>query len=434
MFHIVYLLIIFSFAVHAQSITYQELLNSATKHSIKLKIFKSDEDIESSKVNSLYEKYYPTLSLSYNTEYNKDLDESSSATESFGDSIVISGTKYKSSLSLNLNHELYNFGTTEDSIEIAKKEVQIKKFTWCDEEIKLHQSILDTYSSAIKSKTKQNIKEKILQVHKKLFEVKQRLYKAGKYSKIDLGDEAITILDIEKELDMLELQYQEEILNLSKLSYIKLDAENTKLMDIGVINTDNLVYSFENSASWYKYDQKLQQKVQELDMLNHSLYPTLTMYGNYYMYGSDEHNAYDSYDNIKKNSWKIGLAVRFNIFEGFKYSNTSQRLKYELLRIKQEKKLYQREYEYTSKIKQTKISNLNNLTDIENKLYLKTHEKMDMVNRLREALQIDSVSELKTFIQTLQRELNLELQENEVVYEKASLDILHKGLAQCTQH
>lgn len=428
------LLLLFTLNLQAQTVTYQELLQSASDKSIKLKMFKSDENIESSKVDALYAKYYPTLALSYNTEYNKDLNGLPSGTESVGDSIITSGTKYQSSLSLNLNHELYHFGTTEDSIFIAKKEVNIKKINWCEEEKKLHQTILDRYSSAIKSKTKSSIKEEMLQIRQNLYNIKQRLHKAGKYSKLDLGDEAITIIDLEKDIELALLQYQEDIIHLSSLSHVELDEKSTELMAIGFNHSDHLTDDFEESALGHKYAEQVKQKEQEILMLTHSQYPTLSMYGNYYMYGSDPNDAYESFDNIKKNSWKLGLAIRLNIFEGFKYSSTSQTLRYELQRIREERDLYKREYEYNAKTKQSKISHLKTLEDKDENMYDKTTQKVNMMNRLRDSHQVDSISELNTMLEALERKLNLKIQQSDMAYENASLDILFRGAAQCTQH
>jgi len=397
-------------------------------------MFKEDVNIESSKVETLYAKYYPTLALSYNTEYNRDLDDLPSATESVGDSVITSGTKYQSSLSLNLNHELYHFGVTEDSIGIAKKEVSIKKLNWCEEEKKLHQTILDRYSSAIKSKIKINIKDEMLKTRQELYKIKQRLYKAGKYSKLDLGDEAITIIDLEKNIELAQLQYQEDIIHLSSLSHLELDEKNTELMLIGFNNFDCLTDKFEETALGHKYAQQVKQKEQEILMLNHSQYPTLSAYGNYYMYGSDQNDAYESFDNIQKNSWKLGLAIRLNIFEGFKYSHTSQTLKHELQRIKEERDLYKREHEYNAKMKLSKLSYLKTLEDKNENMYDKTTQKMNMINRLRDSYQVDGISELTTMLEALERKLNLKTEQSEMAYENASLDILFRGTAQCTQH
>jgi outer membrane protein TolC len=418
----------------AQSISYQELLKSASNESNRLKIFKTDENIESARLETIYGQYYPNLSVSYNTEYNRDLNGLPTGTESVGDTIITSGTRYQSSLSLNLNYELYHFGTTQKSINIAEKEVQVKHLLWCEEEKKLHQNILERYNSALKMKIQSDLKEQMLTLRQELFTMKERLYRAGQYSKIDLGDEAITIIDLQRELERASMQYQEDIIMLGSLSHVELDVKKTELLPIGFSKVNVSVDDFEDTTQGHKYTQQLRQKQEEISMYNRSQLPTLAMYGNYYLYGTDPVDAYDSFENVRKNSWKLGLSLRMSIFEGFKYNNESQRLRYELQRIKQERDLQKREYEYDAKAKIEKIIHLVTLEEKDQSLYDETSNKIDMVSRLRENYQVDSVSELNAKLEGLERELNLKIEQSEAAYENASLEIIYRGMAQCTQH
>lgn len=432
--HYLLLYFILPIVLHANEVTYEELLNSASVNSFKLKLLKSDENIESSKLETIYSEYYPTLNLSYNTEYNRDLNGFNAGTESVGDTVITNGTRYQSSLSLSLNYELYHFGVTDDSIEIAKREVDTKEYVWCEEEKRLHQSILERYSSAIKSNAKSELKSQMLDIHQKLYEVKKRLYKAGKYSKVDLGDEAISIIDLEREVELSDLQYQEDIIELSNLSHVELDKDSSKLLSIEMSESKVLQDKFEDTALGFKYSNQIMQKEQEIEQLTHAQYPTISMYGNYYMYGADPDDVAESADAIRKNSWKLGLSIRLNIFEGFKYSNNSQTLRHELLRIKQERDLSKRDYEYNSKVKHNKISHLDVLYEKDSHLQQQTTKKIAMIKRLRENQQIDSASELNALLEGLERELNLRIEKAEIAYEKASLEILHRGVSQCTQH
>jgi len=421
-------------AVQAMVVSYEELLESSSSMSNKLKVFKSDELIEGTNLENVYAQYYPTLALSYNTEYNRDLNGFASGSESIGDTVITNGTRFQSSLSLNLNYELYHFGTTQKSVSIVEKEIDIKRLNWCQEEKKLHQNILDRYSSAIKSNVRSSLKKQMLELRYKLYKIKQRLYKAGKYSKVDLGDEAITIIDLERDIELAVLQYQEDIKVLSNLSHIEINEKETELLGIGVNLKTPTLGSFEETAIGQKYSTQIEQKEKELSRLISSQLPSLSMYGNYYVYGSDTHNLTDAFDSMRKNSWKMGLSVRFNIFEGFKYNNDSQKLKYELTRIKHERDLTAREYDYNSKIKQNKIFHLDALQSKDQDLYEKTTQKIKMIKRLIKSHEIDKASELNALLESLERELNLKIEENEAAYERASLEIEYRGVAQCTQH
>lgn len=423
-----------SITLSATPITYQELLQSATLQSNRLKMAKSDENIENSILETIYAQYYPSFSVSYNTEHNRDMGDYLTGTQSVGDTIITSGTRYQSSLSLNLNYELYNFGTTQKSINIAKGKVNVKHLLWCEEEKKLHQEILEHYNSAVKMNTESEIKRQMFNIRQQLFETKKRLYKAGKYSKIDLGDEAITIIDIERDIERSSMRYQEDVIKLSSLSHIEMNEKTTRLLPIIYNKTAVLADEFEETTQGHRYTQQILQKQEEISMHNSSQLPKLLMYGNYYMYGSDPDDAYDSFKDVRKNSWKIGFSVRMNIFEGFKYNSESERLRYELLRIEQERDLRNREYEYDARSKSEKIVHLKALQEKDQNLLDVTQEKIGMVDRLRDNQQIDSISELSAKLEGLERELNLRIEQSEAAYEKASLDILYRGIDQCTQH
>ena len=420
--------------LHAESITIEKLLQAASEESSRLKLYKIDEKIERARYHALSSEYYPTLGVSYNTEYNRDENGLPFGTESVGDTVITSGTRYQSSLSLNMNYELYHFGTTIKSREIAEREVKLKYLLWCEEEKKLYQSILERYNSALKMKIQSDLKQKMLEVRQDLYEIKKRLYRAGRSSKVDLGDEAIFIIDLERDIEQAKMQYQDDIVNLSALSHIDLDEEHSVLLEIGYQQTDVLVDDFEETTEGYRYTQLIHQKEEAISQYRRTQFPTISMYGNYYFYGSDPDDAYDSFDAIHKNSWKLGVAIRISLFEGFKYDKESDRLDLELQRVKQERELRKREYEYDAKSKANKIIHLVALQHKDERLYNEAQEKIKMIDRLRNSYQVDSVSELTTKLEGYERELNLKIEMSETAYENASLHILYRGVDQCTQH
>lgn len=419
---------------YAKPITYQELLRSASSESNRLKMYKSDENIERARLHTISSEYYPSLGVSYNTEYNRDENGLPFGTESVGDTVITSGTRYQSSLSFTMNYELYHFGTTGKSINIAESEVDIKHLLWCEEEKRLHQTILERYNSALQMKIQSDLKQQMLVIRQELYAIKKRLYRAGSYSKVDLGDEAIAIIDLEREIEKASMQYQEDIITLSHLSYIELDEDRSELLPIGYSDTDVLVDEFEETTEGHRYSRLIHQKQEEISRYKRMQLPSVSMYGNYYFYGSDSNSVYDSFDDIRKNSWKLGIAVRMSLFEGFKYNNESERLSFELQRIKEERDMRKREYEYNAKTKTGKIIHLVALQEKDENLYNETKEKIKMIDRLRKRQQVDGVSELNAKYEGLERELSLRIEESEAAYQNASLDILYRGIDQCSQH
>jgi len=302
------ILLVLVISLSANEITYNQLLEFATKDSNLLKIRKSDELIETARLKSLYSIYYPTLSLSYNSEYKKDLTDGLSGIESVGDTVISNGTNWQNSLSLNMNYELYQFGVKAKQIALVKQDVKIKKLLWCEEQTDLFSNILERFSSARKASIQQVMQSELLKLRKELYAIKQRLYRAGQYSKIDLGDEAIGIIDMERDIENSLMQYQDDLLELSKLSHIELDSNSDTLVPIGQ-NKNLHKPSFDDSARGLKQQHKINQKKEEISLHNRTLMPKLSAYSNYYLFGSDVNSWQEATRALDKKAGVLGLCL-----------------------------------------------------------------------------------------------------------------------------
>ena len=120
MSRIIIVLSCFVMAMHAGTISFDELQTSAMEHSHRLKLRNIDTSIETARLESVYSTLYPQLSLGYNGEYSKNLDNTQSGSIQVGDTTINSATQYRSSASLRLNYELYHFGTTMKQIEMSR--------------------------------------------------------------------------------------------------------------------------------------------------------------------------------------------------------------------------------------------------------------------------------------------------------------------------
>lgn len=205
MSRIIILLSCFVIAIYAGQISFDELKTSAKEHSSRLKLRNIDTSIEAARLESVYSSLYPQLSLGYSGEYSKNLDNTASGSIQVGDTTINSATLYKNSASLRLNYELYHFGTTMKQIEMSKKEIAVKKLEQCNEAIKLDTELLDQYAKAQKASTTSDYKARMLILRKELYVLKQRLYAAGKESRVSIGDEAIRIIDIEHEIEKAKM-------------------------------------------------------------------------------------------------------------------------------------------------------------------------------------------------------------------------------------
>ena len=429
------ILLLLSFAgiiLHAGQVSYDMLKTSALEHSSRLKIRNIDTSIETARLESVYSTLYPQLSLGYSGEYSKNLDNAASGSISVGDTTINSATLYKNSVALRLNYELYHFGTTLKQIEMSKKEIAVKQLEQCNETIKLNTELLDQYAKAQKASTTSDYKARMLILRKELYVLKQRLYTAGKESRVSIGDEAIRIIDIEHEIEKAKLDFQESLTALSKLAYVPLNPEDTQLLAL-TTTLDAAIVPFDQTPQSQQYEEKLTQKYAEISMNTKSQHPTISLYSHYYLYGQDTAGFADAMDATRSNSWNAGLSLRWSLFEGFKYNSESQRLKLELQRIREESDLAKREFDYDTQTKQDHLKRLKELTKNETQALNETNAKISMTKRLREHGEVDALSEVSVKLEGLERELTLAIESIQSAYEAQSLKLQHTKADQCTQ-
>lgn len=416
----------------ARDISFSELQMSALENSHRLKLRTIDTSIEEARLDSIYSTLYPQISLGYSGEYNHNLDETSSGSISVGDTTINSSVPYEHSVSLRLNYELYHFGTTMKQIEAGEKEIAVKRLEQCSEEVKLYRELLEHYSRAQKAQSDKAFKSRMLTLRQELYNLKQRLYAAGKESRVSVGDEAIRLIDLERDIVRSSMEFEENIIALSQKSHIDLSSADTKLLPLEVNSATTANLSFFHTPLAHSYEEKIAQKQSEISMLNRSQLPVVSLYSSYYLYGSDQDNFSRGFEDIRSNSWNAGVSLRWALFEGFKYNSESERLKLELSRIREESELAKREFDYETRTRHEKLNRLSMLTKNETEALDETASKLTMTQRLRIQGEADAVSEVSVKLESLERELTLESEKIQHAYETESLRLQHTGVDICT--
>lgn len=432
---IVLLAVVAVSSLESREITLQMLFDSASKNSLSLKGKQNDIGIESARLESTKSDYYPVLSLSYNNEYNRDLGDGLGGVESVGDTVITNGTRYQSSLSLNLNYELYHFGATERKVAIATKEVLLKRLEWCEEEKNLHQKILEEYTKALKADVSIKKQQQIVELRRKIYNQKERLYKAGKYSKFELGNEAISIIDLERSIEQSKIQYDDALIMLTELSHVELVSGKDKFLPLtaGVNNLMQEV-SFENTAEGMRISEQIRQKHDEVVLHDRSRLPSIVFYSNYYLYGSDPDSYEPSVEALRRSSWKAGVGLRWTIFEGFRFDSDMKRLKLEMQKLRDEHDERQRMYTYEQQMKHSRIEHFKSLQQHNKMAVVQSEKNVKMSDRLRKYSQIKGIDALVVKLENLEHHLTLATNQIDHEHEQMLLNIMNKGVDQCTQH
>ena len=419
--------------VWAENITLDEILEYATGHALLLKIKKSEIEIETKNIVSAKSEYFPKIDALYNTEYTKSLDGTPLGTESVGGITISNGTRYQNTAVLQLNYNLYHFGTTDRQVAIASANRAIKKKEWCLEEKNLHQQIARVYTDALKRICEKKYKLQMISIRKKMYETGERLYKAGQYSKMDLGSEAMAIIELERDIESAAMQYKEDILQLSKLSYMELKPD-TRLLPLVGEKVELSRTSYEETPEAEMLEKKILQKRDEISLAAREQLPSIALYSNYYLYSSHPKQAAYPILHIGQKSWNIGFSVRFNLFNGFKNSAYREKLFLELQNLQYEYEAAKHTYEHKIESAYSKIDELTLLHKKEKSLLAENKNSLSMVIRLRKNRQVDIMTRLNTEYRLLERHLNMEIRGIEVAFEKVMLKITGRGVNRCTLH
>ncbi len=387
--------------------------------------------IADTNIENAQSAYYPSLNFVYNGEYNRALNGESLSVESVGGTTITSTTRYQNSLALQLQYDLFHFGATDKQVSIATLERNTKQKERCLTEQQLHQSILDYYVKALKSKEEKVSKIKMLELRRQIYEMRERLYKAGESSKVDVGNEAITVVELQTEIENTLMEYKESLIRLEQLSTLTFEKDVELLpLDMQNIKTSK---NFEETLEAQKIQIQILQKKEELSLNLRRQFPSLGLYSNYYLYGSDADVYRESFKDISKKSWNVGLSLRLNIFEGFKHSSTHERLHLEVKKLEQQYEQAAHDFRYETKSKKSKFEELSLMQTHAQNLFDEDKNKQEMLERLRAMEQIDKISYLSFLHEQAQHAMQANIRSIDKAYEARSYEILHRGLDKCTQ-
>ncbi len=430
---IVYLLLYISIILDAKEISFEKVTAYASKHALALQMKQVEKKIESKKAEGVAADYYPTLNLVYNSEYTESLDGVPLGTESIGGITISNSTRYQNSVALQLNYNLFHFGATNSQMQIANANVAIKDKEWCQAEKNLQQQLLKVYADGLKQLNKKERLSKMLGIREKIYQTKERLYKVGRYSKVDLGDEAILLISMQRDIENAFMQYRDDLLQLAKLSYMKID-KNDRLIPFILQEKQISTRNFEDTSEAQILKKKIAQKREEIRLKFRQQLPSLSLYSNYYLYSSHPTEFEYPISHIGQKSWNVGFSVRFNIFEGFKNSAANEQLQLELKNLQTQLVEAKHNFQYENNLKNTQIKELEILKTKEGNLLQENKDKLQMVMRLRENQRVDKLQELNTQYELLRSNLNLAQRVVDIGFQKLSLIITNRGVDQCTQH
>ena len=409
------------------SIDFEELKNHMLENSKQLQIKKYDVDISNEDLNIVNSDAYPSLSVGYNIENSESLTNNINST-SVGDNNLSNDTLKKSYSYLSLNYNLYSFGRLEDKRQNQKHLITASKFEYCLEFKDLSLKLLEHYNNILNNQTKAAYLSKIIEEKNKIYKYKEKLFDSGNITRLDVTKSAIEVADLYSQISDNQKEFK-NLLNQIVLitNHPLVDKVYFNPLTISNINPQN---EFENSVNAKTLESQIKAKISEVSLYEDDYLPNLNFYSKYDFYGYDKDSYQQSFDEMRENSYKFGLSLSLNIFNGFKTSSQKEKA---LLQLKQLQTKYDLEKDnfenqiltINENYKLDKL-NLENKSKTLNLAFLSETNSL----KLKDIGELGQIEMMNSNIEKLYKEIDYKLSEGKLAYEYTKKSILLED-AQC---
>ena len=414
----------------AEEITYKDTLNAAINNSFDLKMSQLDIGISKAQLKSVRADWYPSLSMQFNTEYNKDLTNGRGSYAYAGNTMITPYTQFRDMLYLTISYNLFDFGVQGKKVHIAKQELAQKEINYNMQLRDLKLKILELYGKIEQNNNAINTKSEILSLYKNMFSNKERMFKAGINDKLSVMDEAVKIAKTQNEIENSKLElknaledltyYTKNNYNISNLSVQSINMEEQDDKNIVSISSKNIIESEINKNEYNLnfdpyttdeakyYDLEIDKKKSELSILKRQLFPSFRFYTGYSLYGQNPHNYYSSRQDISQRSFVVGISSQYVFFDGFKNRANREKTKLEIekLQVEKEKKLSELENKYQKSYKA--YETYNEELNVNRQLLATVKEKLNDIERLNANKLTDQNQLLSAKADLLNQEYELE--------------------------
>lgn len=403
------------------SIDFTQLLHHLNENSKQLQFKKYDIDISKEDLNIIKSEDYPTVSIGLNIENSKSLEDSLSST-SVGDNNLIGDSLKKSYGYVNLNYNLYSFGRFDNKKKVQEYQIETSKYEYCLANKDLILKLLDFYNNSLNYQIKTKILEEIIDVKSKIYNSKEKLFSTGNISKLEVTKGAIEVADLYSQISENKKELKNllnQISLLTNYSFIK-----NEFLEPLVINKFEEERKFEDTVNAKTILFQIKAKQSEISLQEKEYLPNLNFYSKYDVYGNDKDSYKKSIEEMKEYSYKYGLNLSINIFDGFKTSAQKQK---NLLQLKQ----LQTKYDLEKDNFENQILTINDnyemdTVDLKNKtqtLELALANSNDSL-RLKKIGELGQIEMLNVQIEKKYKELDYKLSKGKLAYEYTKKSIL----------
>ncbi len=303
-----------------QTITYQETVLAALRHSPQLRMRAEDIRIAEAQYKSSYAGLLPSIHLSGRAERYENLDSrSASGIDTIGNEVVGgNSTAWRSSVSVNGQYYFSNWYKKryETGYYNSMKEAGIYQ---CQAEgKKIIREVTELYGSMIEAQIKLHYSTRIAGCLHSLLKIKKEAYALGQYSFEDMLKAEAEAVSADRENASLHTDISELIHRMSVYTGIA----NADIRNFCPIEMKGeLFFPDEKEAAVVAPEYKM--RLREMEALQsktiaarNALLPDVSIYGRYDLFNSSPDSLDASIRDTRPSSYSAGIVVSVPLFDG----------------------------------------------------------------------------------------------------------------------
>ena len=391
------LLCILIIPIFTYAISFEELKDSMIENSIEIKSKKNDFDIAKQELKLTKSNNFPILSLNSNIENSKSF---SSKTGNINNQSISSSSNYNAYSSLSLEQNLIDFGKQNNKEEINKEEIEYSKNLICLQIKENTLKLLDLYNLIIEKQFENELFKKIILLNEDLYILKNKLYISDNLNKNELLEQDIKNQSLKTNVLKNNIELSSYFKNIYSLTGINLYDQYLEPISLLERNQKDM-----NFIDLEVIQNNINRKRKEISLLDKEYLPDISLYSKYDIYGY-ESDFNSAIDNMEPNSFRIGLIMKIELFNGFKTSLKKEKTSIELNKYVKEKDFKEKELLF-------ELKNIDFEISLQEELYLKEQKILEYSfdlkrnkKRLFDIGEISKIELLESEIFFLEKELS----------------------------
>lgn len=318
--------------------SFERALSDALDESYDLKLSEMDVRLRQNEVRRSKVDYFPKVRAQANLEYLQDLSRDLQPVAVVGNTIIPNTTKWQTALSVGATYNIFDFGVRGQILDAARKNKQAATYAVLQQRRDLKLKLIDAYTEVLVYYQALKAKEKILNLQHELFQMKKRLYLAGKIMRTQAADQAFEVAKSLDQIGSLRHSLAESLKTISL--YTHRDYQIDKLEIVPFVNERaslEPIFAVECMPEYRMYDLAIEAKKRELSAVRRQRLPQFGLYSNFYMYGFDQRSALKAIQDFRGQTISFGISACLPVFDGFSNAAEVERKKLEIARMEIER-------------------------------------------------------------------------------------------------